>query len=719
MATFDLSTAKPVDNSGDYDYAAAIAAGVGPDPVTGHWPDTYKRPTEITFSDESKFSTAHTPGGKWRQDRRGVWSYEPSSFVLHEHSPEELREHFRRDEDQQSRLILPGEPEGLPSERGPISLDAPAPPAQQPKPVFDLATAKPYIPPGGIPDSETGNLQDTKAPEDTSTLRDRAEGALEALLATGSGVAGGAIGGVAGLLRSLAHPGQLGTQAGVQASGNTAEQVAQSWSYPPKTAKGREYTQAIADFIQDSGFSSLMPDMVPNLRVQPGMAVKQARGQFNLRSPEAAAAAAQAHLEKAAPDVRVNWNELAPKVQEHLTKLAEDPKFEQRNPDALARVARWQSLPVPLEGTKGQATRIPPQLRTEAQLGQTWAGSNLNALHQEQNAIIHQNLNALRERMRVPKPQSDSDIGAAVVAALKGNDARSEAHVNALYAAARADGEGISVPINTLVDHINDHVNDAKIAYVTNYLQKRGAIKRRKGKWVAKREMTLNELDQVWKTATTEGQASKTDKHYANEIKKVINEIQEGRGGDQYQAARRARFQRGQQYEDRDSIAKLIEDKRNSPDPRTAREDVFKEVIFNTSAAELKNIKRELFMTPEGRRAWSSLQGGTIEWIRDKAQGAADEKGVRNIAGGAFDTALSKINDEKIDILFNSGTARDLRALKTSTEDVKTFPPGRQPGSDTMANALGWLGKWAGVPGVKQAINWQKARSALKTPYDK
>ena len=42
-----------------------------------HLPDTYKKPNHPTFSNESKFHSTETPGGKWDKVD-GVWYYEPS-----------------------------------------------------------------------------------------------------------------------------------------------------------------------------------------------------------------------------------------------------------------------------------------------------------------------------------------------------------------------------------------------------------------------------------------------------------------------------------------------------------------------------------------------------------------------------------------------------------------------------------------------------------------
>lgn len=57
----------PRDSGVDYDLRGAFDAGLTPDPETGHWPDTFKKPNHPTFSVESKYA-------KNRPDLAGRWS---------------------------------------------------------------------------------------------------------------------------------------------------------------------------------------------------------------------------------------------------------------------------------------------------------------------------------------------------------------------------------------------------------------------------------------------------------------------------------------------------------------------------------------------------------------------------------------------------------------------------------------------------------------------
>lgn len=59
----------PKDSGADYDLRGAFKAGLEPDPQTGHWPDTYKKPNHPTFSDQSIYAkAAPDKAGHWDGD---------------------------------------------------------------------------------------------------------------------------------------------------------------------------------------------------------------------------------------------------------------------------------------------------------------------------------------------------------------------------------------------------------------------------------------------------------------------------------------------------------------------------------------------------------------------------------------------------------------------------------------------------------------------------
>lgn len=59
----------PNDSGQDYDFRGAFSTGTAPDPTTGHWPDTYKKPNHPTFSDQSMYAQdVPQQAGRWAGD---------------------------------------------------------------------------------------------------------------------------------------------------------------------------------------------------------------------------------------------------------------------------------------------------------------------------------------------------------------------------------------------------------------------------------------------------------------------------------------------------------------------------------------------------------------------------------------------------------------------------------------------------------------------------
>lgn len=89
----------------DYDLRGAWRDG-GQQAPNGHFTDKYKKPNHPTFSDESIYSNAQTPGGKWRRGEAGQWSFSPSQYNLDTYGRSALQNYFKRTEPD-SLLVMP------------------------------------------------------------------------------------------------------------------------------------------------------------------------------------------------------------------------------------------------------------------------------------------------------------------------------------------------------------------------------------------------------------------------------------------------------------------------------------------------------------------------------------------------------------------------------------------------------------------------------------
>jgi len=82
----------------DYDYDAWKKANPGAEMTPGqHYPDTYKLPNHMTFSDESIYHGQNgAQGGHWGTDEQGNDTFTPGRTNLEQHTMGELRDYFQR-----------------------------------------------------------------------------------------------------------------------------------------------------------------------------------------------------------------------------------------------------------------------------------------------------------------------------------------------------------------------------------------------------------------------------------------------------------------------------------------------------------------------------------------------------------------------------------------------------------------------------------------------
>jgi hypothetical protein len=82
----------------DYDYNKWKEANPGVEMAPGqHYPDTYKLPNHMTFSDESMYHGQNgEQGGHWDKGEGDTWSFTPGPSNLKYHTMDELKDYFKR-----------------------------------------------------------------------------------------------------------------------------------------------------------------------------------------------------------------------------------------------------------------------------------------------------------------------------------------------------------------------------------------------------------------------------------------------------------------------------------------------------------------------------------------------------------------------------------------------------------------------------------------------
>lgn len=564
--------------------------------------------------------------------------------------------------------------------------------------------------PGG-PDwkapTEQGIIERPKEP----TLGERLVGAGEAGLTTLTGATGGTLGMVYGTGKQLVQnvlDGSFGTNEAANLVEKSAMENAQALTYMPRTEQGREQAQAVGDFMQQT--IPVMP-----LTAEMGMlgqTVKNAAPAVRATAGQTAAA-----VSRAAAPVAQRVGQVAETVKATPGRVAEAVGL--RRPAAptptpgtagsagaagtdvatMRRVA-GEELPVPVELTKGQATRDFEQLRFEQEAAKNpELGAPIRERMAEQQKAVRQSFDAWVDETGAQAPDLRA-TGIAVDKALTAKAARDKAEIRVAYKDAEKAGEMASpVSVQQVIDVLNDSVSAESTAPVLSAARKElvrlgGALEDANGNLVAK-DMILANTEQLRRFVNKVTGNDPTNIKFAGDLKRAIDASTEGAGGNLYQKARQLRAKYAEQYENRAVIADLLNNKRGMADRRVALEDVFDRIVFRGSLDDMRFARKVLQTSgEEGKQAWREVQGAAVRYVRDEATKNVqrDAWGNEVISPAALDKAIKRLDtDGKLDYLFGKRGAEQMRAVNDLGKVMFTTPPGAVNTSNTASVLLAAL----------------------------
>jgi hypothetical protein len=525
-------------------------------------------------------------------------------------------------------------------------------------------------------------------------------------------------------------------------------QVGSALTYQPRSDVGKQATALIAKPAEwlasgadkaGQAASDITGSPAVGAAVNTGVQALPAlllKGAGRLAAPAAdagaatATAAAQDAATAAAKDYAVNkaglnWDSLSDSIKAKLTAVAGDAKnLDNLDPEALAREAKLQSLPVPVPATRGQLTRDPVALRNEGNVSATAAGAPIRDIHLDQNQALLDNLDVLKGKVtgtgttasQATTPQA---AGASLQGAARAKLEFQQAKVKQLYQAAQDSGETAQkvdvTPIQDLISKTPDqtHYGYAKswIGQNTERSQIPGApttttdsLGMRYDGPVSDptpgpRQVSINDLEDLRKAAVAKAMNGGEDGYYAGKLISAIDTATDGAGGDLYKAARAARKQQALEFGDQGAVAKLVDDKSRT-DRTTALENTVKS-IANGSLEDVQNVKRTLLTGGDastrtaGKTAWRDLRASVIQDIKDRATNgvALNERDQLHITPAAMKRAVDSYGPAKLDEIFGPGTHRQLYNILDATRTLKAQLPSAAVGSSTMANMMTFLEK--------------------------
>ena len=344
-------------------------------------------------------------------------------------------------------------------------------------------------------------------------------------------------------------------------------------------------------------------------------------------------------------------------------------------PLAAQRVEMAKQLRVPIDISKGQATRTLADQQFEAETMKTYpesVGKPLIAAQELRNTKIGQNLDAYVEATgaRVANEFYMRPTGEAVDTALRETANKSKTAYKSAYTTARASEEGQQkVNVQGIINQLDGMEAEAANAPVIT------SAKMKLNQLAKNGEMTLNEIEEVRKMVNRLSGDTPSNMAFGGDIRTMIDTVTQNAGGDLFKKARTLRTKFANEFENIGLIDDLLKTKPKSKDRIVALEDVFEHSIMKADLDSLMALGRTLKKTPNGRQAFKELQGQTIENIRNAITKniETDSLGQRNFNPKQFDTIVKNLDKSgKLDYMFGKAGAQELRNLRDTAITINS-----------------------------------------------
>jgi hypothetical protein len=347
--------------------------------------------------------------------------------------------------------------------------------------------------------------------------------------------------------------------------------------------------------------------------------------------------------------------------------------------EALLRQQRALSQGIPL--TKGQQLQDFAQQQFESDVVKenTKLAKGLVEFKEQQRKDIQGRFEQLIAQTDADVDVTDfRKVGSTVDAALVKQFEAKKKSVDDAYQKARDAGETKAVVDTTKLDQYLTFVQPEAIAVpqINSIKAKLEALKAAKNG-----QVTIDDLENLYKVAGQLGKKGDPSGVFMNDIKKVINEVTEGTGGDLYRAARAERTDLGKQFENAKRVDALLSTKGSYADRAVRLDDVFSHVVLDGSLEEMQTVTNLLQKGgPEGQKAYAALQGQTIQYLKDQLNKNTSGK----LSYDAFAKTLASLDREgKLDYLFGKKGRETLTELQGTLKDALVEIPGTVNYSNT------------------------------------
>jgi hypothetical protein len=340
-------------------------------------------------------------------------------------------------------------------------------------------------------------------------------------------------------------------------------------------------------------------------------------------------------------------------------------------PEVVTRTQMANQLRVPVQLSKGQAERELGQQQFEIETPKISPelGKPLIEAQAKRNDAILQNFDAFVDATG-KETFGLRATGKVVTDVLNKEANTAKTKINQAYDLAKEKGETES-PINysllrTFIEE-QTPTTRSKIAPVLDVVNEQLSKNDPKNTG----QISINALEDIYKVINQSFEPNTPAAIYGKQMRDIINQVTEGKGGDLYQQARTLRQEYSKRFENISAIDNLLRTKTNSSDRYIALEDVFQKSIINGSLDDVKNLGYALKKSgDEGLQALRELRGQAIEYLKDRVTQSIDTDIYGNpvVSPAKFKSAVRELDqDGKLDYLFGKKGAQEIRDLMETT----------------------------------------------------
>lgn len=482
------------------------------------------------------------------------------------------------------------------------------------------------------------------------TMMDRVRALYEVPLTAGSAMLAAPISSAAGAIATATSP-EFGTQQGIQQGQDVASRVARQMTYTPTSPVTQDVLQGVGQMAE----AAKLPPVIPTTGMLPSYARM--------------VGATQPMVSQGVQQVRQSVPQMAQMLRRQEPTMAGVGAA--ATPEAVTRTQMASQLRVPVPLSKGQAERDLAQQQFEIETPKIAPelGKPLVEAQARRNDAILQNFDAFVDATG-KETFGLRATGKVVTDVLNKEATAAKKKINEAYDLAKQKGETEApidyAPLRTFIEE-QTPTTRAKIAPVLDVVNEQLSKNDPKNTG----QITINALEDIYKLINKMYEPDTPNATFGREMRDIINQVTEGKGGNLYQQARTLRQEYSKRFENISAIDNLLRTKANSSDRFVALEDVFQKSIINGSLDDVKNLGYALKKSGnDGLQALNELRGQTIQYIKDQVTRNIDTDMFGNpvVSPAKFKSIVRELDqEEKLDYLFGKKGAQEIRDLMETT----------------------------------------------------